>query len=100
MLGEGIAHEADARFLARFLDLPEAEIAGALAELHGQKLVFRGTGAQFRLSQEGIREGARRFRDEFADLTRQPHGECMPGCACHRPEGEGKPCPSTVAARA
>jgi hypothetical protein len=99
MLGEAIAHEADARFLAKFLDLPETVIAQALVELHGQSLLFRGgLPESFRLSQDGIREGGRRFRDEFADLTKQAHGECMPGCSCHTPEGEGKPCPSTVAA--
>lgn len=99
MLGENIAHEADARFLAKFLDLSESIIAQALVELHRHALLFRGgaTGS-FRLSGAGIREGGRRFRDEFADLTKQPHGECMPGCSCHTPEGEGKPCPSTVAA--
>ena len=99
MLGENIAHEVDAAYVARFLALPEGEIAAALGRLAAQRLVYRGgREGSFRLSEDGMREGGRRFHDEFRDLTKQPHGECMPGCECHRPEGEGKACPSLVAA--
>jgi hypothetical protein len=47
-----------------------------------------------------VEEGGRRFNDEFRDLTRQAHGECAPGCWCHTPEGEGRPCPSETRAAA
>lgn len=99
MLGENIAHEVDAAYVARFLALSEADIAGALAVLARGRLVLRGgEPGRFRLSEDGIREGGRRFHDEFRDLTKQPHGECAPGCWCHKPEGEGKPCPSLAKA--
>ena len=101
MLGENIAHEVDAPYVARFLAMPEAEIAEALAVLSRERLTLHGAKAgRFRLSEEGMREGGRRFQDEFRDLTKQAHGECSPGCWCHTAEGEGKECPSVTKARA
>jgi hypothetical protein len=100
MLGENIAHEVDAGYVARFLAMPENEIAEALAVLARERLVLRGAGAgRYRLSEDGMREGGRRFQDEFRDLTKQAHGECAPGCWCHTAEGEGKECPSVTKAR-
>lgn len=99
LLGEELAHEVDTAFVARFLALPEDGIASALQRLAEHRLVYRGgSEGSYRLSEEGMREGGRRFHDEFRDLTKQPHGECMPGCDCHKPEGGGKACPSLVAA--
>ncbi len=101
MLGENIAHELDAPYIARFLALPEGVIADALEVLARERLVLHGASAdRYRLSEDGIREGGRRFADEFRDLTKQAHGECAPGCWCHTPEGEGKECPSVTKARA
>lgn len=101
MLGEGIAHEVDAPYVARFLVIPEENIVAALAGLRQARLVLRGAAAgSYRLTKDGIVEGGRRFADEFSDLTKQPHGECAPGCWCHTPEGEGKECPSVRRAAA
>ena len=101
MLGENIAHELDAPYVARFLGLPESVIADALQVLARERLVLHGASPdRYRLSQDGIREGGRRFADEFRDLTKHAHGECAPGCWCHTPEGEGKECPSVTKARA
>ena len=101
MLGENIVHEIDAGYVARFLDLPEERIAAALTVLARERLVLRGAApGRYRLSEDGMREGGRRFQDEFRDLTKQAHGECAPGCWCHTPEGEGKECPSVTKARA
>ncbi|MEO6223862.1 MAG: hypothetical protein ABIP90_11495, partial [Vicinamibacterales bacterium] len=39
---------------------------------------------EFKLTEQGRREGARRFADEFAPLLSQGHGECNdPNCDCH-----------------
>lgn len=101
MLGETIAHEVDAPYVARFLNLPATEIGEALEVLARERLVLHGAAAgRYRLSEDGIREGGRRFADEFRDLTKQAHGECAPGCWCHTAEGEGKECPSVTKARA
>ena len=100
MLGENIAHEVDPAYIARFLAMPETEIAEALAVLARERLTLRGAAAdRYRLSEDGMREGGRRFQDEFRDLTKQAHGECSPGCWCHTAEGEGKECPSVTKAR-
>jgi hypothetical protein len=99
MLGEGIAHEVDPAYVARFLVMPHDTVAAALAGLRDAGLVLRGGAAEsYRLTKDGIEEGGRRFHEEFRDLTKQPHGECAPGCWCHSPEGEGKPCPSVTRA--
>lgn len=101
MLGENIAHEIDARYVARFLAVPEDAISDALTVLVRERLVLRGAEpGRYRLSEDGMREGGRRFQDEFRDLTKQAHGECAPGCWCHTPEGEGKECPSVTKAKA
>ena len=101
MLGEDIAHEIDARYVARFLAVPEEAISDALIVLARERLVLRGAEpSRYRLSEDGIREGGRRFQDEFRDLTKQAHGECAPGCWCHTPEGEGRECPSVTKAKA
>ena len=100
MLGEGIAHEVDAPYVARFLAEPQDAIQAALERLARERLlVHGGREGAYRLSQDGMREGARRFNDEFGDITKQAHGECAPGCTCHTPEGEGKPCPTTGTVR-
>ena len=37
-----------------------------------------------RLTEDGRREGARRFADAFSGMTGQAHGECSdPDCDCH-----------------
>lgn len=40
-------------------------------------------GPAFRLTEEGLLEGGRRFADEFADIAGQAHASCNdPDCAC------------------
>ena len=52
---------------------------------------------QYRLTEEGVREGGRRFADEFADLTKPGHGECGdPDCDCQR-TGSPEDCRHRVA---
>lgn len=100
MLGENIAHEVDADYITRFLALPASDVTDALEVLARELLVVHGAeGGRYRLSEDGMHEGGRRFADEFRDLTKQAHGECSPGCWCHTPEGEGKECPSVTRAR-
>jgi hypothetical protein len=97
MRGEGLAEASTAPELARFLGAEERTVAGALAGLAQDghlELASSGMPRAYRLTDLGIREGGRRFHDEFGDLTRQAHGECGPGCWCHDPDHEGEPCPS------
>ncbi|MEP6782306.1 MAG: hypothetical protein ABI983_01480 [Acidobacteriota bacterium] len=86
--GEGLADDVAPADIARFTGAAP-EVAGAvLARLVERNLVavVRGDVApRFALTPEGIREGGRRFADEFADLTKPGHGECNdPDCDCRR----------------
>ncbi len=89
--GEGLGETVTPRDLLSFLDADEA-----LIQHHMERLVDEGytvqvdsMPARYRLTELGIKEGGRRFADEFAGLTKQAHGECNdPNCACktHGPE--------------
>ena len=83
--GEGFAGAAELDALARFLGQPAAEVAVTLADLAQRgEVSFDETSGEYRLTEAGRREGARRFADEFAPLLAQGHGECNdPTCDCH-----------------
>ena len=91
--GERLAQDASAAELMRFVPLPLAEVEQVLRRLAavGLATATERTSAgglseiRYRLSEDGVREGGRRFADEFADLTRPGHGECGdPECECRR----------------
>jgi hypothetical protein len=97
MRGEGLAESVSPAELARFLMADEAAVAAELSRLTDESYVELpdGTpGPAYRLTALGVREGGRRFQDEFAGLTQQAHGECGPGCWCQDPERQGEPCPN------
>jgi hypothetical protein len=95
MRGEGIADSASPSEIARFLAAEEAVVGAALEGLAADGYLDRVAIDRYRLTALGVAEGGRRFRDEFAGLTQQAHGECGPGCWCHDPDHEGEPCPNT-----
>ena len=86
--GESLAPDVSAADLSRFIGSTELELDGLLERLVLLGLVQRvpGTdGARYALTAEGVREGGRRFADEFADITKPGHGECGdPECDCHQ----------------
>lgn len=86
--GEGLLADVGVADLRRFLDAAEQDLVTVLDRLTRTGLVMRiaaDGAARFVLTAEGIREGGRRFADEFADMTRPGHGECGdPECDCHR----------------
>ena len=84
--GERLASAVAPADLERWLGLEGAAIAPLLARLEARGWVERmGAEERFALTAEGMREGGRRFADEFAELTRQAHGECSdPDCECKR----------------
>ena len=99
MRGEGLADGAGPAELARFLAADRSLVEEVLSSMAAGGYVAIESGPAssspaYRLTPLGIEEGGRRFRDEFAALTRQAHGECGPGCWCHDPEREGEPCPN------
>lgn len=90
--GEGLAKDVAAKDLARWVSLEPMEIHSLLVELAESKLtetVFSAadeTGAtRFRLTDPGVKEGGRRFADEFAEMTKPGHYECSdPNCDCRQ----------------
>lgn len=86
--GEGLLTDVGTADLRRFLDVTDADLAGILERLVRRGLVARtlaDVAARYSLTAEGVREGGRRFADEFADMTKPGHGECGdPECDCHR----------------
>lgn len=83
--GEGLGSSATVPGMARFLAQPENLVRATLADLvqRAYILLVDGTG-EYRLTETGRREAARRFADEFSELLSQGHGECSdPDCDCH-----------------
>ena len=89
--GENLAASITAGDLTQWIGLETDEMRSLLERMSLSGLVECVSGGpvvevpRFALTAEGIREGGRRFADEFAHLTRQAHGECGdPNCECHR----------------
>jgi hypothetical protein len=88
--GERLAQTVGAADLSRWVGLSAQEVGALLARMAAAGWVQPAAGEaaatpRYELTAAGAREGARRFADEFADLTRPGHGECAdPDCECQR----------------
>jgi len=85
--GEGLGPDVSPADILRFLD-DAAAVQATLRQLVEESFaeVSPGsTGVRYRLTGLGIREGRRRFLDEFEPyLARHAHGECgSADCSCH-----------------
>ncbi len=83
--GEGFPGGAQVDALARFLAMPVPLVSETLDDLLRRgEIAPDSVSGEFKLTEQGRREGARRFADEFAPLLSQGHGECNdPNCDCH-----------------
>jgi hypothetical protein len=91
MRGEGFGEETDAQMLQSFLVVDEDLLREQLAILVEEDYLEESSG-RYRLSALGVKEGGRRFADEFADLQHTAHGDCGPDC----PHCQGVPRDSCV----
>lgn len=85
--GEALASAVDAATLVRFLPIDASEAERLLNLLVRRGLLESAASgpASYALTGIGRQEAARRFADEFADMTKPGHGECAdPDCDCHR----------------
>jgi hypothetical protein len=83
--GEGLGEAVTPQELQVFLDVDETDIQTHLDRLVGEGYVLRleTLPPHYQLTELGVKEGGRRFADEFSGLTGQAHGECNnPNCAC------------------
>ena len=83
--GEGLGESVAPQELTTFLGAEAEAVRGQLDALveEGYAIAVEGDPVRYRLTDWGIKEGGRRFADEFAGLTGQAHGECNnPNCSC------------------
>ena len=93
--GEGFGGVASIEGIIRFTNLSEQLVRRTLDRLEsrGDVTLDASRGAEYRLTESGRREAARRFAAEFAPLLSQGHGECSdPDCDCHSSEGGAAEC--------
>jgi len=87
MRGEGFARAISVSDLRRFLDADPELLSANIAVLCTNGLLEPDAADRYRLTQSGVREGGRRFADEFDGMLRQGHYECDdPDCDCHGPD--------------
>jgi hypothetical protein len=97
MRGEGLGEEVNEVQLSSFLVVEQDFLREQLKILVDQGLVAESTG-RYWLTEDGLREGGRRFHDEFSDLQKTAHGECGPDCPyCRGIRGEDCPHCAVVA---
>jgi hydrogenase maturation protease len=88
LYGEGLGPDVSPADILRFVDDTTAVhmTLPQLVEEGFAEVVLGATGVRYRLTDLGMREGRRRFLDEFEPyLARHAHGECgSADCDCHR----------------
>ena len=83
--GEGLGESVAPHDLVTFLGSEPESVRRHLERLveEGYVVAVDGAPGHYRLTEWGVKEGGRRFADEFAGLTGQAHGECSnPNCSC------------------
>ena len=83
--GEGLAATVEVADLRKFLAADAGPfIAADLQALVLAGLVQEAAPGGFQLTAVGLKEGGRRFEEEFHELTGIGHGGCSdPDCDCH-----------------
>lgn len=83
--GEGFGGASNFDAIVRFLAHPESVVRQSLDDLVRRSDVsLEQSSGEYRLTDTGRGEAARRFAEEFASLLSQGHGECNdPDCDCH-----------------
>ena len=87
MRGEGFGEKASIPDLQRFLDASDEILAANLTQLGKNGLVELDETGKYELTAGGVKEGGRRFADEFDGMLKQGHYECDdPDCDCNSPD--------------
>ncbi len=87
MAGEGFGEEFTLADLRKFLSAGDDVLADTLEQMVSTGLLERVGGERYALTEQGRREGGRRFADDFEDMLKPGHFECdEPDCDCHDPD--------------
>jgi hydrogenase maturation protease len=90
--GERFAGAATLESIVRFTGIAEARRVLDRLAARGDVVLDQSAG-EYRLTEPGRREAARRFAAEFAPMLAQGHGECNdPDCDCQTSEGGAAEC--------
>ena len=91
MRGEGFGEKASIAELQRFLDATDEILAANLTQLGKNALVELDETGKYSLTANGVKEGGRRFADEFDGMLKQGHYECNdPDCDCNNPDSNAE----------
>ena len=86
MRGEGFGEKITIPQLKKFLDAGEVVLTANLSQLEKHGLVNSDFSDIYELTETGVKEGGRRFADEFDGMLKQGHYECNdPDCDCNDP---------------
>ena len=86
MRGEGLGDKVSVAQLKKFLTTTEEILAANLSQLARNGLVNFDLSDAYELTATGVKEGGRRFADEFDGMLKPGHYECNdPDCDCNDP---------------
>ena len=89
MRGEGFGEKIKLVQLKKFLDTSDEILAVNLSQLTKHGLVNFDISDAYELTETGVKEGGRRFADEFDGMLKQGHYECDdPNCDCNDPNSD------------
>ncbi len=87
MRGEGFGEKITVAELKKFLTTSDEILIANTSELEKKNLVDSNFSDSYELTETGVKEGGRRFADEFDGMLKQGHYECDdPDCDCHSPD--------------
>lgn len=93
MTGEGFGREFSAADLQKFLGARPELLSGVMKGMAAGGLLEPAGDGRYALTARGLREGGRRFADEFEQMLKPGHFECdEPDCDCHNPDSAGEVC--------
>ena len=92
--GESLGSSSTLATMSRFMAHDPAQVQVTLDALiaRGDVRFFENSG-EYKLTEVGRRDAARRFAEEFSSMLSQGHGECSdPDCDCHSSDGGAGEC--------
>ena len=92
--GEGFSGASTLDAIARFLTHDREAVRRTLDDLVARgDTTHNPETCEYRLTETGRKEAARRFAEEFSPMLSQGHGECSdPNCDCHSSAGGPAEC--------